>query len=538
MRAGSLLGLAVTLASAAGFTVIVHGCGSGNPGSGFRDPETDAGTTPPDVTCPIGQTACDGKCVDLASDTKACGGCNQSCSGDDHCCAGKCVQTATCAFAVMNVEPQSGMVNGGDWLTLKGAGFAKGMKVFIGDGRAPVRVVDATTARVQTPPGPLGDADVRIELAGQTAIYKKAFLYVQAGLLTPWKEIPMSVVRGEMPGLAVLQDGRVLIAGGTTVPDDFSQSVDTMELFLRKDEKVVAAAGTMGTRRWHSSAVTLLDGHVLVVGANCGAATANCNGNASTADLFDPAAGTTAKKALQKERTYARSVLMPDGRVLISSANDPSLEIYDPDADTFTLVPHSQAHVFGFMVRLRDGRVLLGGGDGGVTAADIFDPDTNQLRPTANAMKQGRSMVTAHTLPDGRVMIVGGASLSAGGINAPLDSIELYDPKTDDFTAAPYKLSIGRTWHASALVRDGTVLAMGGYTVQGVCDSSVGTVDQIDPVKGTVTPFAALPNNKKSTEWNAVTLLDGSIVAVGGGACGTTQALPEIYFLPGAPVAK
>lgn len=87
-------------------------------------------------------------------------------------------------------------------------------------------------------------------------------------------------------------------------------------------------------------------------------------------------------------------------------------------------------------------------------------------------------------------------------------------------------------------MRDGTVLAMGGYTAQGQCDSSVGTVDQIDPVKGTVTPFAALPNDKKSCEWNAITLLDGSIVAVGGGACGTTQALPEIYFLPGAPIAK
>jgi hypothetical protein len=41
---------------------------------------------------------------------------------------------------------------------------------------------------------------------------------------------------------------------------------------------------------------------------------------------------------------------------------------------------------------------------------------------------------------------------------------------------------------------------------------------------------------KAATEWNAVTLLDGSIVAVGGGACGTTQALPEVYFLPGAPI--
>jgi len=145
-------------------------------------------------------------------------------------------------------------------------------------------------------------------------------------------------------------------------------------------------------------------------------------------------------------------------------------------------------------------------------------------------------MLTAHTLPDGRVMVVGGASQSAGGIQDPLDSIELYDPAAGTFSVAPYKLTIGRTWHAGALVRDGTVLALGGYTVSGQCASSVGTVDQIDPVAGTVTPFDSLPAGKVVTEWNAVTLLDGSIVAVGGGACGTSAALPEVYFLPGAPV--
>ena len=53
---------------------------------------------------------------------------------------------------------------------------------------------------------------------------------------------------------------------------------------------------------------------------------------------------------------------------------------------------------------------------------------------------------------------------------------------------------------------------------------------------GTVAPFAALPDGKTSAEWNAITLLDGAIVAVGGGACGTTMALPEVYFLPGVPV--
>ena len=41
-------------------------------------------------------------------------------------------------------------------VTLTGQGFAPGMKVFVGDGRAAVKVLDANTARIKTPPGKVG----------------------------------------------------------------------------------------------------------------------------------------------------------------------------------------------------------------------------------------------------------------------------------------------------------------------------------------------------------------------------------------------
>ena len=56
-------------------------------------------------------------------------------------------------------------------------------------------------------------------------------------------------------------------------------------------------------------------------------------------------------------------------------------------------------------------------------------------------------------------------------------------------------------------------------------------VDQIDPTANTVSQFGTLPH--ANTEWNAVTLLDGSVIGVGGGACGTSSALPDVYFLQG-----
>ncbi len=184
---------------------------------------------------------------------------------------------------------------------------------------------------------------------------------------------------------------------------------------------------------------------------------------------------------------------------------------------------------------LRDGRVLMGSGSGGVVTAELFDPDTGVFSATKGPMVEGRWWPNAHTVPDGRVFVLGGY-LGNTSSWTPIATMEAFDPKTETFSALPYKMSSGRASPSTALVRDGTILAMGGYTVSNSCDSMTDTVDQIDPVKGTVTAFAKLPN--KNTEWNAVTLLDGSVLSVGGGECGSLTALPDLDFLPGEPGPK
>jgi hypothetical protein len=346
-------------------------------------------------------------------------------------------------------------------------------------------------------------------------------------------------VRGEWPGLAVLQDGHVLISGGAATPDEPTTSLDTAELFDRKTETSTPVASKMDSVRWRGAAVTMLDGKALVVGGACWDDLSGCAGDPTKADVFDPAAGTFAPTAtaLNKSRVNTRGVLLPDGRVFIMSANDATAEIYDPAAQTFTLVTPLAAHPNGFLVRLRDGRVLIGAGGGSGTAsaaAEVFDPDVGTFT-AVGSLQTARYFVTAHTLPDGRVLVLGGASGSTSSWT-PLDSIEIFDPKGNQFTTAGYKLTVGRYGAGSALVRDGTVIALGGYTTPNQCSSITDTVDQIDPVKGTVTAFAKLPH--PNTELNAVTLLDGSIIAVGGGACGQSLALPDIDYLPGKPPSK
>jgi hypothetical protein len=206
------------------------------------------------------------------------------------------------------------------------------------------------------------------------------------------------------------------------------------------------------------------------------------------------------------------------------------MEIYDPVADAFTMVspPYNG---YGFMVRLRDGRVLLGGGSG-VGTAQLFDPDTNEFTPTGSLVTQ-RYWPSAHTLPDGRVAVIGGSTGACCGYT-PLDSIELYDPASGTFSLAPYALTVPRFEHASALVRDGTILVIGGFPASIGC-TPVAAVDQIDPVQGTVVPFSAFPH--PAAEVSAVTLLDGSVLVAGGGGCGAPP-MPFVDFLEDDPTPR
>ncbi len=527
--------LAAVAATGLALLAVTAACGSDDV-SGAPDAGVDAPADTGGPACTGNQTDCGGTCAELSTDVRNCGSCGHACQGGDLCCGGVCVKSSGCDFAVTGLQPYRGNQSGGDYVTLTGAGFTSDMAVYIADGRAPVLVKSPTSAVIQTPPGPVGTDDITLVSTKGTSVSRGVFQYVSAGLVLPWQKKPMAEVRGEHPGIAVLQDGRVLIAGGTTDPDVAANALKSAELYTRKTDVVTPAKGDMSVPRWRDAATTLLDGRALVVGG------AVCNGtDCETADVFDPATDTfTASKSLMSEsRQFVWAVLMVDGRVMITSGGSATAEIYDPVADTFSTVPLKVTHQFGQrIVRLRDGRVMIMGGDGCSGAcgpaqkdAEIYDLKTGQFASAA-PMNQGRSQFTAHVLPDGRVMVFGGSSSSAGGVNAPMDSIEAYDPKADTWTVMPYKLSVGRTWQASALVRDGTILVMGGYTQQGSC-APADTVDQVDPVKGTVTPFGTLPD--PNTEWNAVTLLDGSVLGVGGGACGA-NALPDLDFLPGQPL--
>lgn len=432
-----------------------------------------------------------------------------------------------------------GWVSGGQYFTVKGYGFAKGMQVRIGGAVAPTLVIDDKTARVQSPPGPAGAHDVEIALNGGVSSLKNGFTYATRGISTEWTKVPLSSVRANMPGLAVMQDRRVLIVGGATNPNNAETTQDTADIFLPDEMKTKLASNKMSTPRWIGTATTLLDGRVLVLGGGCnpiGYPSGPCppNGVAlgTKADLFDPTTDsfTPSQSNPGVERVYPHAVLLGDGRVFImSSFHLTNCELYDPATDTFTVVPHDVLHTGGFVVRLRDGRVLLGGGDGGSKAAELYDPATGQFEKLA-PMAVSRSLGTAVVLPDGRVMIAGGTTLIWSAPNGRTDTIEFFDPATKTFSLAPYTMSEPRQRQATSLLADGSVLQMGGYATEGNYDPSK-TVDQVFATTSKLQVFSPLPD--ATSEWGAVTGHDGSVVGVGGGAYLSGKGQPFVYVLLG-----
>jgi hypothetical protein len=115
---------------------------------------------------------------------------------------------------------------------------------------------------------------------------------------------------------------------------------------------------------------------------------------------------------------------------------------------------------------LRDGRVLIAGGDslcihrngigegvgcgGPLKSLEIYDPKTKQFT-LAGELQERHYNTEAPLLPDGRVVFVG----------APGDYIELYDPVTKKTTLAA-KLIYPRQENAVTVLKNGNILITGG----------------------------------------------------------------------------
>lgn len=182
----------------------------------------------------------------------------------------------------------------------------------------------------------------------------------------------------------------------------------------------------------------------------------------STGNLNTPRYGHTATR-------------LADGRILVTGGDNSlntapylkSAEIYDPTTGKFSytgdLITGRGAHS---ATLLADGKVLITGGydqyltDHTLNSAEIFNPSTGQFSVTGNLTVK-RQWHSTTLLDDGRVLITGGFDSRVPIYGTYLQSAEIYDPNTGQFTATD-DMTVPRIWFGTTKLRNGKVLVAGG----------------------------------------------------------------------------
>ena len=265
----------------------------------------------------------------------------------------------------------------------------------------------------------------------------------------------------------LLQNGDVLFTGGINgeaYPQGGLIPAATAEL-LKAGSGSVQPTGSMGVGRYSHRATILQDGRVLITGGTVGPKLTVTQ----TAELYDPYSGSfTPVGDMIRPRANHSAILLLTGKVFIIGGGVADAEIFDPATNTFTAAGSTSSKSVSTATLLASGRVLVTGeqtSDGSAAApAEIYDPTTGTFTPTGT-MAVLRYGYAATLLPDDTVLMAGGYMIAASptpgtGSVVPILATEIYNPATGSFNPGP-TMHYGRSGHTATLLPDGGVLLVG-----------------------------------------------------------------------------
>ncbi|RLB65615.1 MAG: hypothetical protein DRI90_01520 [Deltaproteobacteria bacterium] len=374
-----------------------------------------------------------------------------------------------------------------------------------------------------------------------------------------------------------LQDGTVLIAGGTTGASGYFDDLPvtaTAELYDPQSGTFALVGELAEARGWHG-AVLLPNGQVLIVGGIGEPAPMQFPFGAPTeAELYDPATEQFSPAgSMLVGRLNPLAVLLPEqGAVLIATGltaagGFPSYvsasELYDLGTGTFSPTGEVLKPRYGSAVSLLpEGSVLVAGGMGETNtgtgvSTEVYTPDEGtfataselpeaQVGPTLTWLPEGRLLAfdglsaalysppvaipvepevepmdharfghTATLLPTGNVLVVGGADEPYA---------EIYEPATQQFRTLPASDSLVRRYHTATRLPGGKVLLAGGQTGDEQ-SAALASALLFDPTDETIAPAANLSGPRGGH--TATLLPDGRVLVVGGRSAGGTGDVLE-----------
>ena len=309
----------------------------------------------------------------------------------------------------------------------------------------------------------------------------------------------------------LLPDGAVLLAGGLTVSAGNLATLNSAETFeypgcvLPAPSDIIQQAtcgfipvsNIMADARGRHTATLRNDGSVLMAGG-----TNEQEGMEpvylATTDLYTRVGGFAAGGAapMSDERAYHTATLLPDGTVLVTGGVGTNATSGDPEVlSSVELYTGTGWMSLGAMSTARAGHtanlatvetgdewVLVTGGFTDIDPSGVFSMPTSlvesfepgvgfdpALARIIEGMQNGLAQHTATTLPDGRIVVLGGKT--AGNLSTVF--VTIITPRTmagggPAFLTNPMTLLMTpRALHTAALLPSGQVIAIGGFMASG-----------------------------------------------------------------------
>ena len=152
-------------------------------------------------------------------------------------------------------------------------------------------------------------------------------------------------------------------------------------------------------------------------------------------------------------------------------------------------------------------------------AAGAAEPPRYRVQPLPSMSAQ-RAAHSATLLRDGTVLLIGGCSSnSCEGYGA---TSERFDPKTGRFTPSG-TMAVGRSSHTAVPLPDGRVLVTGGWTRNGVTASA----EVYDPATGRFSPAGQMTTPRSD---HAAVMLPNNRILFIGGEQATQEGLASVEF--------
>ena len=292
-------------------------------------------------------------------------------------------------------------------------------------------------------------------------------------------------------------------------------------------------SGDMLTPRSRHTATLLPNGTVLVTG---GYTIHNPPVITSAVEIFDPATNEwSSETSMLEARSRHTGTLLPNGKILVIGGRDnngfaiTSAELYDPITGTWSLTGSMHTpRADHTAILLNDGRVLVTGGqsvgdglDNPIEkTAETYDPMTGEWT-AVEKMSTARFGHTATMLPNGSVLVVGGAGPALDGVYTVRS--EIFNPVTNKWRNVD-SLNTPRGFHTAILLGNGNVLVAGGFTlpVDPLNRTSSAELYQASSNQWAITGDLNIPHNAGGS--GGLLLGDGRAFIVGG-----RSNIAEIY---------